>query len=178
MKHSSIVTYYQSVRFFHELFEMDCPLLSHPQLRAVLDGVMKQPGRAPVSKPAFLVEDIRSLRSVICLKLDVHLLVWSSILLLFRTLLRVLHVTDSPHCIRRGDVNLQSWGLKSSIHTSKTKGQGSKCLKLPVVKSVSNEFCQVHWIRYLLCHHPLGAHQPLFATKKLPKLTYSMFSRY
>lgn len=84
---------------------MKCPVLSHPQLRAVLDGIILQPGGAPVSKPAFQVEDLKSLRSVVCVSLDVHLLVWTAVLLLFRTLLRVSHVTDSPHCLKRRDLN-------------------------------------------------------------------------
>lgn len=79
MKHSSIVTYYQSVCFFHKLLESECPLLSHPQLKAVLNGIVNQPDRASVPKPPFLLSDIKKLSTVICVSLDVHLLVWAAV---------------------------------------------------------------------------------------------------
>lgn len=178
IKHSSIITYYQSVRFFHKLVGFNCPLLSHPELKTVLNGIVRQPGSASVPKPAFSLEDIKSLQAVICVQIDVHLLVWTSVLLLFRTLLRVSHVTDSPHCRRRVDVNFHDWGLVLSIHSSKTMRPGAKTIQLPVVASKSRKFCPVFWIRYLLSHHPLRSQDPLFATKKLPKLSYSMFNKY
>lgn len=177
MKQSSVITYYQAVRFFAKLFQLDTPLLSHPHLKAVLNGVLNNPGSASVPKAAFLVEDLRRLNAVICIKLDIHLLVWSAVLLMFRTLLRVSHVVDSPHCIKRGDVEKFDWGLIISIHSSKTRRFTSSPVRLPVVKGKVFQYCPVFWVSHLLENHSMGLSDPLFSTKKLPKLSYSLFSR-
>lgn len=177
MKQASVITYYQAVRFFSKLFQLDCPLLSHPHLRAILNGVLNSPGSSSVPKAAFLVQDLKLLKTVVCVKIDVHLLVWSAVLLMFRTLLRVSHVVDSPHCITRGDVAFYDWGLVLSIHSSKTRKPTAQCVKLPVVKSSGTDFCPVFWVHYLFLNHPLGQNAPLFSTSKLSTLSYSMFSR-
>lgn len=101
MKKSSVVVYFQAVRFYHKLFQIEMPVLSHPHLKAVLLGISNQPGHVSVSKPAFRVEDFDRLFSVVCEKIDVHLLVWTAVLFMFRTLLRVSHVTDSYHTLLR-----------------------------------------------------------------------------
>lgn len=177
MKHSSILVYYQAVRFYHKLFGLLAPPLSHPYLKSVLAGVLNIPGAQPATKEPMTPGHLNLLIRKVNFDLDVHLLTWCAVVLMFRTLLRVSHVTDSPHTLLRKDLHVHGWGIILDIHSSKTMKKGGEVVALPVVKSPNSLLCPVYWVTYMLQRFPRDPDDPLLSCIKLPKFTYGMFSR-
>ena len=62
------------------------------------------------------------------------IMIWTMIIFLFRTLLRVGHVVVSPHALRRRDIKFFKWGALISVNSSKTKQKGSSH-KIPISRS-------------------------------------------
>lgn len=178
MKLSSMLVYYQSVKFFHKMFGLSAPSLSHPYLKSILGGVANIPSSRAVPKEPFTPGLLKKLAGVVALELEVHLLTWVAVVIMFRTLLRVSHLTDSEHTLKRSYVKLESWGVVLSIRSTKTLKRGDQPVLLPIVKGRDPLFCPVYWIKYIFYRFPLlGQHSPLLSTPKLPKFPYGLFSR-
>lgn len=124
MKHSSILIYYQAVLFYHKFFGLSAPSLSLPYLKTILSGIQNIPGSRIVPKDPFTPELLLDLAKVVDFNLDAHVLCWTGILIMFRSLLRVSHVTDSPHTLTRADIQVDKWGVTFSIHSTKTRKIG------------------------------------------------------
>lgn len=172
MKLSSISTYYQAVRYFHVIFGLQAPPLSHPYLGLVMGGIANSPAGLVEPKDPFQVEHLMTIFSVVCVETDVHLLTWIAILLMFHSLLRVSHVVFSPHTLQRGDVEFKRWGVLLRIRSAKTLKRGADCMYIPLVKRSHFALCPVNWLSYLMSTYPRGLTDPLFSTIKLEKFTY------
>lgn len=178
MKYSSVLVYYQSVRFFHKVFGLQAPTLSHPYLKSILAGISNVPGSRSVQKDPITPDHLYKLSKVVHWEIDAHVLTWAALVIMFRTLLRVSHVTDSPHTLLRNDLHLHKWGMVLLIHSSKTMKKGEEAISIPVVNSITQLLCPVYWTRYILKRFPCErADRPLLSSNKLPKFTYSMFMR-
>lgn len=177
MKHSSILIYYQAVVFYHKVFGLAAPPLSHPYLKSILSGILNIPGSRAVSKDPFTPELLLDLAKFVSLDLDAHVLCWTGLLIMFRSLLRVSHITDSAHTLTRADVRVQDWGVTLSIRSSKTMKEGEGVVLLPLVISNDSRLCPVFWIKLILRRYPRGPTSPLLSSARLPKFTYSLFTR-
>ena len=80
-------------------------------------------------------------------KSEFSILIWTMIIFLFRTLLRVGHVVVSPYTLRRRDITFFKWGALESVN-SKTKQKGSSH-KIPISRSKNLGGCPVHWLEKL-----------------------------
>lgn len=87
------------------------------------------------------------------------------------------HVTDSPHTLTRNDVKIENWVVTLSIRSTKTRKRGEGVVLIPLVKSNVTQLCPVYWINLVLHRYPMGPDSPLLSSRKLPKLTYNLFSR-
>ena len=63
-------------------------------------------------------------------KSEYCVLIWTMIIFLFRTLVRVGHAVVSPHTLLRRVVKLFKWGALVSVNSSKTK-QKAHHIKFP-----------------------------------------------
>lgn len=178
MKLNSVLVYYQSVRFFHKLFGLEAPSLAHPYLRSILAGVGNIPEARAVPKEPFTPFLLKKIARVLVLELDVHVLTWTALIIMFRSLLRISHLTDSEHTLRRSDVVFKNWGVILTVHSSKTMKEGGQSVLLPLVKSRDPLLCPVYWIKYIWYRFPtMGQSSPMLSTPKLPKFKYGLFSR-
>lgn len=134
MKHSSIVTYFYGVVFYHKLLGFAPPSTSHFYLKSILSGIYREPSAPPTVKDTFRPADLLELQRCVDYTVDLDFLVWVGILILFRSLLRVSHLVDSPHALKRGDVVFKSWGVLLRINSSKTL-RNSSPVYIPIVSS-------------------------------------------
>ena len=103
------------------------------------------------------------------------ILIWTMIIFLFRTHLRVRHVVVSPDTVRRRDINFFRWGALVCVNSSKTKQKGSSH-KIPISRSENLGVCPVYWLEKLLERYPGVESDMLFSTKNDSHVTYSLFN--
>lgn len=176
MKLSSIVTYYQAVRFYHNLFGLAAPALSNPAIKLVINGIMNTPAGISVSKDPLDVPDLQKIFDFVCFDIDVHVLTWIAIVLMFRSLLRISHWVVSPHTLCREDLEMKKWGVVLRVRSSKTMKSSRGPVFLPLVKSDSL-LCPLRWCKFLLINYPVPLDQRLLSTPKMKCFSYEMFSR-
>ena len=109
-------------------------------------------------------------------KSEYCVLIWTMIILLFRTLYRVGHAVVSPHTLHRRDVKMFKWGALVSVNSSKTKQKGSSH-KIPISRSENLGLCPVYWLEKLFKHYPGLELDVLFSSKNYPHVTYSLFNK-
>ena len=94
---------------------------------------------------------------------------------LFRTLLRVSHVTNSPHMLQGRDLTFTDWGIMVVIRSSKTRKSYQKPRVVPIVESAKKELCPVAHLRRLFKIKRIGQHDPVFYCKDKSGISYSQF---
>ena len=109
----------------------------------------------------------------VIVKNEFCILIWTMIIFLFRTFLRVGHIVVSPHTLRRRDVKIFKWGALISVNSSKTKQKGS----LPISRSENLGVCPVYWLEKLLKLYPGVESDMLFSTKNYMHVMYSTFNK-
>ena len=95
---------------------------------------------------------------------------WCALLLCFRCVLRVGHVTQSPHVLHVRDIIWTSDGMDVIVSSSKTLQYKERCDVIPVVAAPSSPLCPVRFLKHYLRvtrRHPCDT---LFG------LTYSAYS--
>ena len=81
----------------HVCAGLDPVRFSNPILKATLEGIARVKGRGQKGKDPLFPNHLRKVSQVVNLAVDWELLVFTAMLFLFRTLLRVSHVVVSPH---------------------------------------------------------------------------------
>ena len=109
-------------------------------------------------------------------KNEFRILIWTMIIFLFRTLLRVGHVVVSPHTLRKRDIKYFRWGALVSVNSSKTKQKGSSH-KIPISRSENLGVCPVYWLEKLFKRYPGVESHMLFSTKNYTHVSYSLFNK-
>ena len=101
--------------------------------------------------------------------------IWTMILFLFKTLLRVSHVVTSPHTLLVKDIVFISWGMIVNITSSKTIQRG-KPHQIPVSSIENKALCPVYLLKKKLRLFPGSGSSPLFGLKNGKSLSYSEFN--
>ena len=100
-------------------------------------------------------------------KNEFGILIWTMIIFLFRTLLRVGHIVVSPHTLHSRDIQIFKWGALISVNSSKQQGSSHK---IPISRSEIG-VCPVYWLEKLLKMYPGVESDVLFSTKKYTHVT-------
>ena len=103
------------------------------------------------------------------------LTIWTMILFLFKTLLRVSHVVISQHTLSVNDIVFTSWGMIVNITSSKTIQQG-KPHKIQVSRIENKALCPVYLLKKKKKLFPRSGSSPLFTLKNGKSLSYSEFN--
>ena len=107
LKPSSVHAYYQSVIFHHVCAGLEPVRVSNPILNATLKGIERCKGQATRAKDPLFPKDLQKLCKCVDFSLDLEFLVFVAALFLFRTLLRVSHVVESPHTLKVKDLQFK-----------------------------------------------------------------------
>lgn len=160
LSYSSLLVYLQAVIFVSKLYSVPAPSMSHPSVKLVLEGSKRVAPEVSSGASPITLELLKELYQGIDCARKTHCVLWASCLLMFFSLLRVSHVTDSIHSLKVEDVKTHDWGLMLSIRSSKTH-RGGKPILLPVCKIPDKVYCPVYWISRLLSNARV-AHGNLF----------------
>ena len=176
MRYSSVVNYYQTVIFYHNLKGKPVAGWSDPMLAQTVKGIKNLEQIPEDVKDPLKEEHLYKMFQKVNVRKEFDILVWTVIIFLFRTLLRVGHVVVSPHTLRRRDVKFFKWGALVTIRSSKTRQKGNPH-EIPISRSKNLEVCPVFWVEKLLKLFPKGESELLFSSKEYSKLSYSTFNR-
>lgn len=160
MSHSSLLV--QAVVFVSKLYAVNPPSMNHHSVKLVSEGAKHSgPGVSSGAYPLTLYS-LKKLYTGIKFSERIHCVFWASCLLMFFSLLRVSHVTESIHNLLVRDVKPHSWGLMLCIRSSKTH-RGDQPILLPVCKLPDRRFCPVYWLTKLLGRVQGSLNEPLFS---------------
>ena len=149
---------------------------SHPDptcflIQSTLRGAKRLLGSA--SNPALPVtpEDLVKIYKRLDMSVPSDLQFWCALVLAFRCLLRVGHITRSPHQLRVRDITFNEGGMDVTIRSSKTVQFHERINIIPVLESSSTVLCPVFYLRTYLSRSRRVPSQPLFG------LTYNSYSQ-
>lgn len=172
MTFGSVSNYLQAVVWVHRLKGLKPPSVSSDLVHMTMTG-LKRVSRPPVPKDPITFKHLKKMYYSLNLSSPLHVMFWSCILTLFRTLLRVSHVVDSPHVLLRRDVVFPpGGGMLVNVHSSKTKLPGSNHI-IPVSELSNSNLCAVYWVKKWISMYNHSPSDPLFTTPN--GLSYSMF---
>lgn len=98
---------------------------------------------------------------------------WACMLLLFCSLLRVSHVTESPHNLLVSDAKFINSGMILLIRSSKTN-QCAAPRYIPIASLHDRSMCAVFWLKRWLLVCPAPPDYPLFRVNNQP-MSYRFF---
>ena len=147
LSYSSIIAYYSAVVYMHVCEGLEPVRLSNPILRATLEGIGKTKGKSNGRKDAILPSHLKELAKVVDVKSVWEVLIFTCILFLFRTLLRVSHVALSSHTLLNSDVKFNANGMLVCVRSSKTVKRGEELVYIPVAFAEEKSICAVRWLK-------------------------------
>ena len=140
-----------------------------------MDGIGRVKGKIQKGKDPISPVHLKKIARVVGKESDWEFMMFTCILFMFRTLLRVSHMVWSNHTLTCSDVKFNKNGMLVAIRSSKTKGKGETVSFLPVVKAGDNDLCAVTWLKCFLKKFPREGKEVLFSLNG-KKFTYNMFS--
>lgn len=173
MSFSSVLTYVHGMPFMCHLLGLHAPDLMNPQIRLALNGVKRSCSRVPCVKDPIDLKLLKLIFKSVKVQSNKWVTFWSACLLMFRCLLRISNIINSPHTLRVCDSKFTSWGCLVSIPSA-------KCSKPGIVHVLSlaslevHNLCAVYWLKklirccnlsgndYLFCLHPAGLNYHTF----------------
>ena len=174
LSYSSVIAYYNAVVYMHVCLGREPIRLSNPVLKATVEGIGRVKGRASKGKDPLFPSHLKKVAKVVNVHVGWEVLVFTCMLFLFRTLLRVSHVVRSPHTLLECDVKFNAKGMLVAVGSSKTSRKGESVEFLPVVYAGDNDVCAVKWLKKFLKMYPKAQGDPLFSFDAKP-VFYSKF---
>ena len=146
----TIANYVSAIWLLHKYLDYTHPDPSGFMVQSTLRGARRLLGSA--SEPALPLtpENMVSIYDRLDLTKAQDLRFWCALVLSFRCLLRVGHITKSPHVLCVKDVEFTDVGLDVVVTSSKTIQFKQRVNRIPVVKSPGSILCPVGVLRRYL----------------------------
>ena len=176
MRYSSVINYYQTVIFYHNVRGSPVTNWADPMLSQTVKGIKNLETTPEDVKDPVTEKHLIKMFSNVKVKNEFGVLIWTMIIFLFRTLLRVGHVVVSPHTLRRRDVKFFRRGAMVTVNSSKTKQKGS-AHKIPLSRVEDVRLCPVFWLEKIIKIYPGVDSDLLFSTGNFPQISYSIFNK-
>ena len=176
MRYSSVIKYYQTVIFYHNVRGSPVTNWTDPMLSQTVKGIKNLETTPEDVKDPVTEKHLIKMFSNVKVKNEFCVIIWTMIIFLFRTLLRVGHVVVSPHTLRRRDVKFFKWGPMVTVNSSKTKQKGS-AHKIPLSRVKDVRLCPVFWLEKIIKIYPGVDSDLLFSKGNFPQISYSTFNK-
>lgn len=131
-------------------------------LKSTMLGAKRLLGCETVQATPLSPEDMCNLFKVLDMSKFSDLQFWCAVTLSYRCLLRVSHITESPHVLRRGDIIFTDSGMDIIIRSSKTVQFRERLQVIPIIKAGSSVLCPCEFLALYLCRSNLGPDETLF----------------
>ena len=121
MKYSSVINYYQTVIFFNKVKGHSVAGWSDILVSQTVKGIKNSQKILDDVKDPLTLKHLEKMYRKAVTKTHMGLMVWTMIVFLFSTLLRVSHIVLCPHTLLRRDIKFFKWGVLVCIHSSKNE---------------------------------------------------------
>lgn len=144
MVYTSVANYLQAVTWAHKLRGLTPPCVSSIPVKLALAGIKRVAKVSTRVRDSVTVSTLINLYECLNLKYVSHMLFWAILLLLFRSLLRVSHVVDSPHNLKKSDVLVGDNGFLLRVRSSKTSRVPHD---IPIACVKDSRLCACYWLK-------------------------------
>lgn len=174
LSYTSICNYLQAVGFIQKLYGLVPPSVSSDSVKLTLLGIKKKPNIGHELRAPITLGHLKKFKLQLVMSKPSHVMFWACLLLLFRSLLRVSHVTQSPHNLQVKDVKFISSGMVLIIHSSKTNQGSAPPRYIPIASLQNKSMCAVFWLKHWLSVKPAPSSAPLFRLNN-QAMSYKVF---
>lgn len=174
LSYSSICNYVHAVIFVHRLYGYQPPSVWSSSVKLTLLGIKRKPHIVHDPRAPITLGHLKKLKLKLDLSRPSHTMFWACMLLLFRSLLRVSHITDPPHNLRVQDVCFIEPGMVLVIHSSKTNQGSAPPRYIPIARLSYSSMCAFFWLKRWLTLNPAPFSAPLFSHNGSP-ISYKLF---
>ena len=124
----------------------------------LLRGFKRLKGDVNLQKDPILPPDLRQIAKIVDFSNEIQVIMWTIILLAFRSLLRKSHFVstgedDQDHLLRVGDVTFTEWGCSISIKSSKTIQFKERSFDIPI-NFAKSPLCVVSLLKRIIANRP------------------------
>ena len=130
-------------------------------IKSTLQGAKRLLGCETVQAPPLSPEDMVKLYKVLDMSIFTDLQLWCAVTVAYRCLLRVSHITESPHTIKVKDIVFTDSGFDIHINSSKTVQFKERAQVIPVVRS-SGILCPAYYLQCYIAMAILRQEDSLF----------------
>lgn len=174
MTYTSVLNYLHAVITLHKLSGQPPPVMDSGVVKLTVQGIKNSPCVLPSPRIPVTLNHLKKLYQCFDFTKTRHIMFWSCILTMFRSLLRVGHVTVSPHNLLRKDVCLSDQGMLVVIRSSKTSHRSDPPRVIPVSAIREYTLCPVYWLKQYIARSPCAPNMPMFRLGDAP-ISYSWF---
>ena len=165
-KYSTVNNYLSAVISLHKFYGCSVAFRDSYLVKLVLRGLRSQLGDSKVQMQPLTIEQLKSMHEMAVSSYEDGIM-WSALMLAFRTLLRKSNVVpDSPkewgHVVRRRDVQFHEWGAMVCVRSSKTLQCEEYVLEIPIYYVDDPIFCVVTAIKKHFIDLPGDEDGPIF----------------
>ena len=166
----TIANYVTGVYTLHDYLGISHPDSSGFIIQSTLRGAKRLLGSASKLALPLTPRDLINIYHTLDLSISQDRILWCALVLAFRCLLRVGHVTASPHQLQVGDIKFREGGFDLTIRSSKTVQFRERINVVPVQESPSSLLCPVRVLRDYLTKSKKLSTSPLF------KMNYNVYA--
>lgn len=174
VKYSTINNYLSAICTLHRYYGFSADYRGKFFIKMVLDGLKSNLGQSVSQKSSLTIDQMTKMYEYVDKTNVKEMLMWCSLALAFRTLLRKSNLlpekesTEYEHVILKRDIRRTDSGYEISVYSSKTIRNRSKVLRIPIMRSGNSPMCGAGAIDYCLKFSNGRDDQPLFVYDNKP----------
>ena len=181
LSYVTLNNYVSALNSLGKYYTSDFDLRKDFGISLLLKGFKRLKGDSASRKDPLLPEDLRRIHALVDFSDSKQFLIWTIVLLAFRTLLRKSHFVstsedDHQHLLRVCDISFEDWGCKLTINSSKTIQFGERTFDIPV-SYCDPPFCVASLLKDWLRKYPKAPTDYLFTwpcTQPMKPLHYNL----
>ena len=166
----SIKNYISSLWVLHDFMGLDHVDTDNYLIKCTINGAKRILGSATRQVDPLTPRDMIKIFRTLEKKSWADFTFWCACIVCYRCLLRVSHISMSPHTLRVRDITFWEGGMDFIIRSSKTIQYQERTQKVPVVESPGSQLCPVVPLQIYLDRANLKPNDSLF------NFTYKSFS--
>ena len=143
----TIKNYISSLWVLHDIMGMEHVDPEDFLIKCTITGAKRVLGSATRQVDPLTPQDLLKIYAVLKMDSWTDFTFWCALTLCYRCLLRVSHVTASPHTMRIKDIRFWRGGMDVWVHSSKTIQYRERSQRIPVTEAGASPLCPVIALR-------------------------------
>ena len=172
LSYTTLNNYVSALNSLGKFYEGDFDLRKDYGITLLLRGFKRLKGDATSPKDPLSPADLRKIFEVVDFNDPRQKLIWTIVLLAFRSLLRKSHFLatsddDCEHLLHVRDISFENWGCKITVHSAKTIQFGERSFAIPI-HYCAPPLCAASLLNELLSEGSKIASDFLFTWPRVP----------